>query len=105
MIIDEFPTVQSAAEFGNRKAKTLLHEQNAGYLILTDVTGSHYRIEQEQIIVSRLKQEGRGKLVVDANDFEVNDIKISDFSSTEGLDKGFESLAYAVKDSNGRVVQ
>ena len=91
--IDGFSTLQLAAEFG-QKAKSLKQAQNIEYLVLTDGEGNHHKVEQHQVMVAKLKQCSQDKLVVCGNDFEPVDISIKDFPSIEGLDRGFESLAY-----------
>lgn len=96
--INGFPTIKSAIEFGCNHTKKLKHEPNADYLILLDSTGCSHKVEQEQVFVHKLNPESRGKLVVNAHDFTPIDVKIKNFSNINGLDRGFECLAYGVLD-------
>lgn len=98
--ISGFATIEAAAEFGNKHAKKLKHEPNADYLVLLDSSGCNHRVEQHQIIVKKIKNESLRKLMVNAHDFTVVDVRIEDFSNIDGLDRGFEGLAYGILDSN-----
>lgn len=95
-----FPTAQAADDFGCERAKRLIHPINADYLILEDSLGNYHKIEQNQVVVSKLKPECQQKLFTSEDDLAIANISIKDFSITKGLDRGFESLAYGVIPDN-----
>ncbi len=91
-----FNTSQAADDFGCNQAKRLIHSKEASNLGLVDSSGNCHKIEQEQIVVRKIKPESRYKLFVSDDDFVVVDVKIEQFSITEGLNRGFGSLSYGV---------
>lgn len=97
VVVSGFDTAESAADFGNHKVKKLVHEENAEYLTLVAVDGRSYIVEQEEVVVYKIKSESRDKIGLNEDDFTVVDVQIKDFSKTEGLNRGFGSLAYAVR--------
>lgn len=97
--IDGFFTIESAAEFGAKKVKKLKHEPNAGYLTLIDDLGHCHRITQEKVKLYKLLPESQAKLMISMDDFVLVELKIQDFSHTEGLDRGFGFQSYGVKDN------
>ncbi len=74
-----------------------MHEENAEYLILVDVNGRSYIVQQEDIVVYKVLSKSRQKLGLSEDDFAIADVQIKDLSKTEGLNKYFGSLAYAVR--------
>lgn len=97
VVVSGFDTAELAADFGNRQVKKLIHEENADYLTLVDIEGRHFKIEQQGVVVSKIKPESRQKSGLCEDDFSITEVLIEDFSKTEGLNKGFGSLAYAVR--------
>lgn len=91
-----FSTVQAANDFGCHQAKRLIHLLNADYLVLIDSLGNHHKIEQNQVVVRKIKSESQHKLCVGDDDFAIADVKIEDFSTIEGLNTSFECLSYGV---------
>lgn len=98
--IDGFFTIEEAANFGTKKAKQLKHETDTDYLILIDDLGHCHRIEQFGVKIYKLKPESRTKLTISMDDFILFDLKIQDFSTTDGLNSGFGQQSYGVKDKN-----
>lgn len=97
VVVSGFDTAEIAADFGNNQVKKLVHEENAEYLTLVDVNGRSYIVEQEEIVVYKIKPGSRQKLGLTEDDFTITDVRIEDFSNIEGLNRGFGSLAYAVR--------
>ena len=95
--VDGFSTIELATEFG-RKVKRMKQSPDENYLVQIYVEAKTNKIKQHQVKVSKIKQGSRDKLIVDADAFEQMDIRIKDFPGIQGLDSGFESLAYGVQD-------
>lgn len=98
--IDGFSTIEKATNFGAKKAKKLKHEPNADHLILVDDLGHCHRIKQHQVKLYKLLPENQSKLMISMDDFTLVELKVQDFSNTEGLDRGFGFESYGVKDKN-----
>lgn len=98
--IGGFPSIAAAANFGYKHAKKLKHEPNVDYLILLDSSGSCHKVEQEQVFVYKIKPESQEKLMVSEHDFTLVDVRIENFSSIDGLNRGFAGLAYGVLDTD-----
>lgn len=97
--VGSFLTIESAANFGAKKVKKLKHEPNTDYLTLIDDLGHCHRNPQKCVKVYKLLPESQTKLMISIDDFILVELKIQDFSHTEGLDRGFGFQSYGVKDN------
>ncbi len=102
--LGQFEDIKSAAYFANRGIQKLYYDEELRSLFVISKKGETIQVQQEQLVVSKIKPEAVGKLMVDAGDFEPVDVKIEDFPEIEGLDSGFGSLAYSVVDEAGNFV-
>lgn len=100
--VDGFDEIEGAARFGNQGIDKLWYYEDKLFYITKK--GGVCQIQSEQLVVSRMKPESKGKLMFDATDFEPVDVRIEEFANTRGLDSGFESLGYGVEDRNGNPV-
>lgn len=98
--ISGFFTIEEAANFGAKKAKKLKHEPNADHLILIDDSEHCHRIPQEGVKLYKLKPEGQAKLMISMDDLVLVELKIQEYSHIEGLNRGFGSQSYGVKDKD-----
>lgn len=97
--ISGFSTIEEAADFGAKKAKKLKHEPNADYLTLIDDSEYCHRIKQEKVKLYKLLPESQVKLMISMDDFVLVELKIQEYSHIEGLNRGFGSQSYGVKDN------
>ncbi|MEI6313257.1 MAG: hypothetical protein WCO89_00195 [Syntrophus sp. (in: bacteria)] len=100
VIMPGFNDFESARAFANsegseRYARKLVLDED-GSLVLVLNSGEAISLTDEDIIVSKLREEMNGKPVVNCDDFELVQIPISSFSSISGLCRGFEGIAYGV---------
>ncbi len=102
--LGDFSDIESAARFGNQGIEKLWYNKFQRQLFVITKDGAIHQVQPHQLVVSKLKPEAEGKLMVDANDFEPVEVKIEDFSQIYGLDRGFGSLAYGVIDEDGNPV-
>ena len=102
--LGDFSDIETAAKFGNEDIKKLKYDRDSRQLILVTKVGTIHQVQPHQLVVSKLKPEAEGKLMVDASDFEPVEVKIEDFSQIYGLDRGFGSLAYGVIDEDGNPI-
>ena len=102
--LGQFQDIKSAAHFANRGIHKLYYDEERRSLFVISKKGESIQVQQEKLVVSKIKPEAVGKLMVDADDFEPVDVKIEDFPEIEGLDSGFGSLAYSVVDEAGNFV-
>lgn len=91
-----FPTATAAANFGNEQAIELIHIPRTNYLTLVNSIGKCYKIEQNQVVVRKIKPGSARNRIVSADDFYTVDIKIEEFSTVDGLNNKFNCLAYGV---------
>ena len=94
-----FESVYLAQRYIERTTHRLFISSQTNRLIL-DISGEHYQISSESVIVSKLKPESEDKIMISADDFERQNIDVKDFHKVEGLNQGFCSLSYGITDSN-----
>ena len=98
-----FATPKDAANFaggiGPDSADML--RLRAGALFILTSNGQEIPIPDSDIKVSKEKPGAKGKSVGSYDDFEEMSIRPQDFHTERGLSRGFESLAYGVRDHNG----
>lgn len=91
-----FPTAYAAATFGNEQAIELIRIPRTNYLTLVNSIGKCYKIEQNQVVVRKIKPESASSRIVSGDDFYTVDINIENFAAIDGLNNGFACLAYGV---------
>lgn len=91
-----FRTATAAATFGNKQAIELIHIPSTNYLTLVNSRGKCYKIEQNQVVVRKIKPESASKRIVTTDDFYAVDISIEEFSTIDGLNNKFDCLSYGV---------
>ncbi|MGH8077834.1 MAG: hypothetical protein ACREPE_10980 [Lysobacter sp.] len=102
VLVDGFASVEAAAAFGNAMGLRLLL---AGpHLVLIEPDGTKRVIDDGHVSVVRLRSTSRGKLMTTCEDYEPVSIGIAEYPTTAGLNEGFGSLAYGVRDGAGAIV-
>jgi len=97
--VDGFASIEVAAAFGN--AMELCLRLVGQRLVLVDPNGTQHTIDDAHLSVVRLRPESCNKLMTSRDDYEAVPITIAEFQTTPGLNRGFGSLAYGVRDMAG----
>jgi len=79
-------------------------ELEGAALVLCETGGGRCILSDSQVSVERLCPESHGKLLPSLEDYERVRISTHAFPSTAGLNQGFASLAYGVRDGSGAPV-
>jgi len=104
VIVDDFETVEAAAIFGRDTIARLIKYPEADYLTLILKDGQITNVFGDALKVRKLKSECYGNPITDDRDYFDVDLKVQDFDTTDGLNRGFGSLSYGVLDENNNPI-
>ncbi len=101
--IEGFKDIFSAVKFSVNSFNNLSYDSFNRELI-AQINNSYRSILDSEILVCKLKQESRQKLITDAKDFEIINLSIENFWSIPELNGTFKCFTYQVVDENNNLV-